>query len=142
PPSRSEGNKASVSVSRFDHAMLRRALDRAAKGLWTTTPNPRVGCVVTRGDDVIGEGWHEQAGGPHAEARALRDIDAKGATVYVTLEPCNHVGRTAPCVDLLIQKGVKRVIAAMRDPNPQATGGAERLRAAGIAFEAGLLQDE
>lgn len=131
-----------MSFSRFDHAMMRRALDRAAKGLWTTTPNPRVGCVVTRGDDVIGEGWHERAGGPHAEVRALQDIDAKGATVYVTLEPCNHVGRTAACVELLIQKGVKRVVAAMRDPNPQATGGAERLRAAGIGLEVGLLEDQ
>ena len=131
-----------MGFSRFDHAMMRRALDRAAKGLYTTTPNPRVGCVVTRGDDVIGEGWHERAGGPHAEVRALENIDADGATVYTTLEPCNHQGRTPPCVDLLLKKRVKRVVAAMRDPNPQATGGAERLRAAGIAFEQGLLEDE
>src|SRR5436190_20621636 len=122
--------------------MMRRALDRAAKGLYTTTPNPRVGCVVTRGDDVIGEGWHEKAGGPHAEARALENIDAEGATVYVTLEPCNHTGRTPPCVELLLKNKVKRVVAAMRDPNPQASGGGERLRAAGIAFEHGLLEDE
>ena len=131
-----------MGFSRFDHAMMRRALDRAAKGLYTTTPNPRVGCVVTRGDDVIGEGWHERAGGPHAEVRALEGIDAGGATVYVTLEPCSHTGRTPPCVELLLGKKVKRVVAAMRDPNPQAAGGAERLRAAGIAFEHGLLEDE
>jgi diaminohydroxyphosphoribosylaminopyrimidine deaminase/5-amino-6-(5-phosphoribosylamino)uracil reductase len=131
-----------VSFSRFDHAMMRRALDRAAKGLWTTTPNPRVGCIVTRGDDVIGEGWHEKAGGPHAEVRALENIDAAGATVYVTLEPCSHQGRTPPCVDLLAQKKVKRVVAAMLDPNPAAKGGGGRLRAAGIAFEHGLLEKE
>jgi diaminohydroxyphosphoribosylaminopyrimidine deaminase/5-amino-6-(5-phosphoribosylamino)uracil reductase len=131
-----------VSFSRFDHAMMRRALDRAARGLWTTTPNPRVGCVVTRGDEVIGEGWHEKAGGPHAEVRALDSVNAEGATVYVTLEPCSHTGRTPPCADLLIRKGVKRVVAAMRDPDPQAQGGGERLRAAGVAFEHGLLEAE
>jgi diaminohydroxyphosphoribosylaminopyrimidine deaminase/5-amino-6-(5-phosphoribosylamino)uracil reductase len=131
-----------VSFSRFDHAMMRRALDRAAKGLWTTTPNPRVGCVVTRGDAVIGEGWHEKAGGPHAEVRALEDVEAEGATVYVTLEPCSHSGRTPPCVDFLVRKKVKRVVAAMRDPNAKAAGGADRLRSAGIAFEHGLLEEE
>jgi diaminohydroxyphosphoribosylaminopyrimidine deaminase/5-amino-6-(5-phosphoribosylamino)uracil reductase len=131
-----------VTFSRFDHAMMRRALDRAAKGLYTTTPNPRVGCVVARGDEVIGEGWHEKAGAPHAEVRALENIDAAGATVYVTLEPCNHTGRTGPCVDLLLKKKVKRVVAAMLDPNPKASGGGERLRAAGIAFEHGLLEDD
>jgi diaminohydroxyphosphoribosylaminopyrimidine deaminase/5-amino-6-(5-phosphoribosylamino)uracil reductase len=121
---------------------MRRALDRAAKGLWTTTPNPRVGCVVTRGEEVIGEGWHEKAGGPHAEARALENVNAEGATVYVTLEPCSHTGRTPPCTDLLIGKKVARVVAAMRDPNPQAGGGGDRLRAAGVAFEHGLLEDD
>ena len=131
-----------MTFSRLDHAMMRRALDRAAKGLWTTTPNPRVGCVVTRGEEVIGEGWHERAGGAHAEARALANVNAEGATVYVTLEPCNHAGRTPPCTDLLVQRKVARVVAAMRDPNPQAQGGAERLRAAGIAFESGLLEEE
>ena len=131
-----------MTFSRFDHAMMRRALDRAAKGLWTTTPNPRVGCVVTRGDEVIGEGWHERAGGPHAEARALENVNAEGATVYVTLEPCSHTARTPPCVDLLVKKKVKRVVAAMRDPNPGAGGGGEKLRAAGIAFEHGLLESE
>ena len=128
--------------SAFDDAMMRRALELAAKGLYTTTPNPRVGCVVTRGEQVIGEGWHEKAGGPHAEARALDNVDAAGATVYVNLEPCAHQGRTPPCVDLLIKKKVKRVVAAMPDPNPQAAGGADRLRAAGVDFQAGLHEDE
>ena len=122
--------------------MMRRALERAAKGLWTTTPNPRVGCVVTRGDEVIGEGWHEKAGGPHAEVRALESVNAEGATVYVTLEPCSHTGRTPPCTELLIGKKVARVVAALRDPNPQAGGGGDRLRAAGITFEHGLLESE
>jgi diaminohydroxyphosphoribosylaminopyrimidine deaminase / 5-amino-6-(5-phosphoribosylamino)uracil reductase len=131
-----------MTFSAFDHAMMRRALELAAKGLYTTTPNPRVGCVVTRGTEIIGEGWHEKAGGPHAEVRALQNIDAQGATVYVNLEPCNHHGRTAPCVDLLLHKKVKRVVGAMRDPNPQASGGGERLGAAGISFEYGLLEEE
>ncbi|HUQ74045.1 MAG TPA: bifunctional diaminohydroxyphosphoribosylaminopyrimidine deaminase/5-amino-6-(5-phosphoribosylamino)uracil reductase RibD [Burkholderiales bacterium] len=122
--------------------MMRRALELAARGLYTTTPNPRVGCVVTRGEEIVGEGWHEKAGNPHAEVRALENTAAEGATAYVTLEPCNHHGRTPPCVDLLIGKKVRRVVAALRDPNPQAAGGAERLAAAGIAFEHGLLEDE
>ena len=121
---------------------MRRALELAAKGLYTTMPNPRVGCVVTRGDSVIGEGWHERAGEPHAEALALHGIDARGATVYVNLEPCNHHGRTPPCVDALIGAKVARVVAAMRDPNPQAARGGERLVAAGIRFEHGLLEAE
>jgi diaminohydroxyphosphoribosylaminopyrimidine deaminase/5-amino-6-(5-phosphoribosylamino)uracil reductase len=121
---------------------MRRALALAEKGLYTTTPNPRVGCVVVRGGQVVGEGWHEKAGGPHAEVVALNNIDAEGATVYLNLEPCNHQGRTPPCTDLLIARKVARVVAAMRDPNPEARGGEERLRAAGIAFEHGLLEEE
>ena len=117
-------------MNTFDEAMMRRALSLAERGLYTTTPNPRVGCVVTRGEQVIGEGWHERAGGPHAEAVALENVSAEGATVYLNLEPCNHHGRTPPCVDLLIRKKVARVVAAMREPNPQARGGAERLQAA------------
>ena len=131
-----------TQFSAFDHAMMRRALDLAAKGLYSTTPNPRVGCVVARDEHVVGEAWHERAGGPHAEAAALAGIDARGATVYVNLEPCNHQGRTPPCVAALIQAKVRRVVAAMRDPNPPAAGGGEALRAAGIAFEHGLLEDE
>jgi diaminohydroxyphosphoribosylaminopyrimidine deaminase/5-amino-6-(5-phosphoribosylamino)uracil reductase len=130
------------SFSAFDQAMMRRALSLAERGLFTTTPNPRVGCVVTRGEKVLGEGWHERPGGPHAEVRALENIDAEGATLYVNLEPCSHHGRTPPCVDLLVRAKVARVVAAMRDPNPEAAGGAERLAAAGIRFEHGLLEDE
>jgi diaminohydroxyphosphoribosylaminopyrimidine deaminase/5-amino-6-(5-phosphoribosylamino)uracil reductase len=128
----------------FDHAMMRRALDLAARGLYTTTPNPRVGCVVTSGDEILGEGWHEKAGGPHAERVALEKAGARaaGATVYVTLEPCNHQGRTPPCVELLVTRKIGRVVAAMRDPNPQAAHGGEALAAAGIRFEHGLMKDE
>jgi diaminohydroxyphosphoribosylaminopyrimidine deaminase/5-amino-6-(5-phosphoribosylamino)uracil reductase len=127
----------------FDHAMMRRALDLAAKGLYTTTPNPRVGCIVTLDEKIVGEGWHERAGGPHAEVVALEKAGARaaGATVYVTLEPCNHQGRTPPCVELLVKRRIGRVVAAMRDPNPQAAHGGEALAAAGIRFEHGLMQD-
>jgi diaminohydroxyphosphoribosylaminopyrimidine deaminase/5-amino-6-(5-phosphoribosylamino)uracil reductase len=131
-----------TAFSAFDEAMMRRALSLAERGLYTTTPNPRVGCVVTRGEQVIGEGWHEKAGGPHAEVAALQGVSAEGATVYLNLEPCAHRGRTPPCADLLIAKKVARVVAGLRDPNPEARGGGERLRAAGIAFEHGLLEDE
>src|SRR5919108_937489 len=122
--------------------MMRRALELAAKGMYTTTPNPRVGCVVTRGETIVGEGWHERAGAPHAEIMALRGVDAAGATLYVTLEPCNHHGRTPPCVPALVQAKVARVVAAMRDPNRDAGGGGEALAAADIRFEHGLLEDE
>jgi len=121
---------------------MRRALALAERGLFTTTPNPRVGCVVARDGKIIGEGWHEKAGGPHAEVRALQGIDASGATVYVNLEPCNHHGRTPPCVDALLKAKVARVVSAMRDPSPDASGGGERLAAAGIRFEHGLLEEE
>jgi diaminohydroxyphosphoribosylaminopyrimidine deaminase / 5-amino-6-(5-phosphoribosylamino)uracil reductase len=130
--------------SAFDHAMMRRALALAERGLYTATPNPRVGCVIARDQAIVGEGWHEKAGAPHAEALALAAASdaARGATAYVTLEPCNHHGRTPPCADALVAAGVARVVAAMRDPNPQAARGAERLAAAGVRFEHGLLQDE
>jgi diaminohydroxyphosphoribosylaminopyrimidine deaminase / 5-amino-6-(5-phosphoribosylamino)uracil reductase len=130
--------------SAFDQAMMRRALALAENGLFTTTPNPRVGCVITRNDAVIAEGWHERAGEPHAEAAALAKAGsrAQGATVYVNLEPCNHYGRTPPCAGALINAKVARVVAALRDPNPQAARGGEALAAAGIGFEHGLLEDE
>ena len=131
-----------MNFTELDRAMMRRALSLAERGLFTTTPNPRVGCVVARDGRILGEGWHEAAGKPHAEALALEGIDAAGATVYVTLEPCSHQGRTPPCVDLLLRAKVGRVVAAMRDPNPEAAGGGERLAAAGIRFEHGLLQEE
>jgi len=133
-----------TSFSAFDHAMMRRALALAEGGLYTTTPNPRVGCVVTKEERILGEGWHERAGGPHAEVVALEKAQtlAADATVYVNLEPCNHHGRTPPCVNKLIQCKVKRVVAAIRDPNPEAAHGGEALAAAGIRFEHGLMEDE
>src|SRR5262245_12117014 len=122
--------------------MMRRALALAEKGLFTTTPNPRVGCVITHGDRVVAEGWHESAGDLHAEAVALSRAReaARGSTVYVNLEPCNHYGRTPPCAAALIEAKVARVVAAQRDPNPQAAHGGDALAAAGIAFEHGLLE--
>ncbi|MFE3993331.1 bifunctional diaminohydroxyphosphoribosylaminopyrimidine deaminase/5-amino-6-(5-phosphoribosylamino)uracil reductase RibD [Streptomyces goshikiensis] len=124
---------------------MRRAIELAARGLGSTSPNPVVGCVITdaRGA-VVGEGWHQRAGGPHAEVHALRAAGtaARGGTAYVTLEPCNHTGRTGPCAQALIEAGVTRVVYAVSDPNPQASGGGATLRAAGIATEAGLLEQE
>lgn len=127
-----------------EHAM-RRALELAARGLDTTDPNPRVGCVILQSGEVVGEGWHERAGGPHAEVLALAAAGerAAGATVYVTLEPCNHYGRTPPCVEALVAARVGRVIYAAGDPNRRVSGGgAERLRAAGIEVASGLLAHE
>ncbi len=130
--------------SALDQAMMRRALGLAEKGMFTATPNPRVGCVLVKGDKVVGQGWHEKTGGPHAEARALLQASAaaKGATAYVTLEPCNHHGKTPPCAEALIQAKVVRVVAAMRDPNPASKKGGDALAAAGIDFEHGLLEEE
>jgi diaminohydroxyphosphoribosylaminopyrimidine deaminase / 5-amino-6-(5-phosphoribosylamino)uracil reductase len=130
--------------SAFDQAMMRRALALAQNGLFTTTPNPRVGCVITVNESVVAEGWHERAGEPHAEAVALARAAsrAEGGTAYVNLEPCNHYGRTPPCAGALINARVARVVAALRDPNPQAARGGEALAAAGIRFEHGLLEDE
>jgi diaminohydroxyphosphoribosylaminopyrimidine deaminase/5-amino-6-(5-phosphoribosylamino)uracil reductase len=114
-----------TAFSDADRAHMARALALAANGLYTTTPNPRVGCVIVSGGEVIGEGWHERAGEAHAEINALEDVtargkDARGATLYSTLEPCNHVGRTRPCAEAVIAAGVTRVVAAMADPNPEA----------------------
>ena len=137
-----------MNFSAADHAFMARALQLARRGLYSTTPNPRVGCVVVRDGWVIGEGWHEQAGLPHAEAGALAATvgagdTAKGATVYVTLEPCSHFGRTPPCADALIEAGVARVVAAMPDPNPLVAGqGLARMAAAGIEVASGLLEAE
>lgn len=124
--------------------MMRRALALAENGLYTTTPNPRVGCVIAKGDAVVAEGWHERAGEPHAEAVALARAGsaAEGATVYVNLEPCSHYGRTPPCAGALINAKVARVVAALRDPNPQAARGGDALGAARIRFEHGLLEQE
>ncbi|MGC1548805.1 MAG: bifunctional diaminohydroxyphosphoribosylaminopyrimidine deaminase/5-amino-6-(5-phosphoribosylamino)uracil reductase RibD [Rhodanobacter sp.] len=120
------------------------ALRLAERGLYTTQPNPRVGCVVAHGETVVGEGWHQRAGEPHAEVFALRAAgdQARGATAYVTLEPCAHHGRTPPCADALIAAGVARVVIAVEDPFPQVDGrGIGKLRAAGITVESGLMRD-
>lgn len=128
-----------------DHDFMARALELAALGLQTTTPNPRVGAVIVREGRVVGEGWHRRAGEPHAELLALAQAggQARGATVYLTLEPCSHFGRTPPCVEALLEARVGRVVAAMEDPNPRVNGrGLERLRAAGIDVRCGLLEQE
>lgn len=124
---------------------MARALKLARRGLFTTDPNPRVGCVLVRAGEIVGEGWHQWAGGAHAEVNALHQAGARarGATCYVTLEPCCHRGRTPPCTSALIKAGVVRVVAAMRDPNPKVAGqGLAQLRAAGLQVEYGLLQEE
>ena len=130
--------------SDFDRAMMARALVLAEKGLFTATPNPRVGCVLTRGQAVVGEGWHEKAGGPHAEVVGIEAAGekAQGATLYVTLEPCSHQGRTPPCTDLILKSGIKRVVAAVLDPNPKAAHGGEILSGRKVQFESGLMEDE
>ncbi|TWI02927.1 diaminohydroxyphosphoribosylaminopyrimidine deaminase [Luteimonas cucumeris] len=123
--------------------MMARALSLAERGAYTTRPNPMVGCVIARGDEVVGEGWHQRKGGPHAEVFALQAAgeQARGATAYVTLEPCAHTGNTGPCADALIAAGVSRVVAAMRDPFPQVDGaGFDRLHAAGVTVEHDLMQ--
>ncbi len=124
---------------------MAQALRLARRGLYTTHPNPRVGCVLVRDGAVVGEGWHQRAGEPHAEVLALRQAGdkARGATAYVTLEPCAHHGRTPPCCDALIAAGVARVVSAVEDPNPQVDGGGHRrLEAAGIAVAIGCLEAE
>jgi diaminohydroxyphosphoribosylaminopyrimidine deaminase / 5-amino-6-(5-phosphoribosylamino)uracil reductase len=133
------------ALSSQDRSYLQRALDLAARALYTTDPNPRVGCVIAKEERVVGEGWHERAGQPHAEVMALRNAgsEAHGATAYVTLEPCSHTGRTPPCADALIAAGVARVVCCTRDPNPKvAGGGIDRLLAAGIAVQVGAFCDE
>ena len=128
-----------------DARHMARALELARLGVYSTHPNPRVGCVIVRDGETVGEGWHVQAGGPHAEVHALRQAGdrARGATAYVTLEPCSHHGRTPPCAEALVEAGVARVVVAMQDPNPQVAGqGLERLRQAGIAVTCPLLATE
>tara|TARA_R110000796_G_scaffold251431_3_gene382799 strand:- start:6017 stop:7150 length:1134 start_codon:yes stop_codon:yes gene_type:complete len=129
----------------LDSRMMARALQLAYKGLYTTEPNPRVGCVLVLEGEVVGEGWHVRAGEGHAEVNALAQAGsrARGATAYVTLEPCSHIGKTPPCAEALIEAGVARVVAAMQDPNPLVSGqGLARLREAGIEVECGLLEVE
>jgi diaminohydroxyphosphoribosylaminopyrimidine deaminase/5-amino-6-(5-phosphoribosylamino)uracil reductase len=127
-----------------DNDYMTRALALAARGLCTTTPNPRVGCVIVRDGEVVGEGWHARAGGPHAEVVALQAAGerARGATAYVTLEPCHHHGRTPPCDEALLAAGLHRVVVAMQDPDPRTAGqGLARLRAAGILTDGGVGED-
>jgi diaminohydroxyphosphoribosylaminopyrimidine deaminase/5-amino-6-(5-phosphoribosylamino)uracil reductase len=129
----------------LDAHYMARALELARKGLYSTHPNPRVGCVVVRDGQVVGEGWHVRAGEPHAEVHALRQAGelARGATAYVTLEPCSHHGRTPPCAEALVNAGVARVVAAMQDPNPQVAGrGLLRLMQAGIMVQSGVMETE
>ena len=132
-------------IAAADHEFMGQALELAGRGLYTTTPNPRVGCVIARDGVLVGSGWHEKAGLAHAEVLALKEAGdrARGATLYVNLEPCSHHGRTPPCVDAIVAAGIKCVIAAMQDPNPKVAGsGFARLRAAGIGIEHGLKEDE
>jgi len=130
-------------LSAQDSLWMAQALRLAEQGLFSTSPNPRVGCVLVKNDKLIGSGWHQQAGKAHAEPIALSDAGnaAQNATAYITLEPCNHHGRTPPCTEALIAAGVARVVIAMQDPNPLvASAGITRLRAAGIAVECGLME--
>ncbi|WP_286234725.1 bifunctional diaminohydroxyphosphoribosylaminopyrimidine deaminase/5-amino-6-(5-phosphoribosylamino)uracil reductase RibD [Thalassotalea sediminis] len=133
------------TFSQADYRYMTRAIVLAKKGVYTTSPNPRVGCVIVKDDEVVGEGWHQQAGHAHAEVNALAQAGemAKGATAYVTLEPCSHFGRTPPCAQGLIKAGVTKVIAAMVDPNPQVSGnGLAMLAQAGIETLQGLLETD
>ena len=126
-----------------DSSYMSRAIQLAQKGVYTTQPNPRVGCVLVKDGEIVGEGWHEKAGEPHAEINALSQAGSKaqGATAYVTLEPCSHHGKTPPCADALIEAKVSRVVAAMVDPNPQVAGsGLKRLQDAGIVVASGVLE--
>ena len=124
---------------------MARALSLAQRGLYTTDPNPRVGCVLVNGDRIVGEGWHQRAGEGHAEVLALAAAgsQARNATAYITLEPCCHHGRTPPCTQALLAAGIRRVVSAMQDPNPQVAGqGLAELRAAGVQTECGILEQE
>ena len=127
-----------------DYQYLTHALRLARAGLYTTAPNPRVGCVLVKGDKIIGAGWHQRAGGAHAEVDALRQAGdkARGATCYVSLEPCAHQGRTGACSAALLNAGVKRVVYAASDPNPAARGGGVMLAAAGVEVRGGLLREQ
>jgi len=132
-----------MTFSIADHEYMSRAIQLAYRGLYTTDPNPRVGCVLVKNGEVIGEGWHERAGEAHAEINALLQAGeyAQGATAYVTLEPCCHQGKTPPCSDALIAAQLERVVIAMQDPNPKVAGnGIQQLREAGMQVEAGLLE--
>ncbi|HEU4631831.1 MAG TPA: bifunctional diaminohydroxyphosphoribosylaminopyrimidine deaminase/5-amino-6-(5-phosphoribosylamino)uracil reductase RibD [Gemmatimonadaceae bacterium] len=136
----SAGGATDDAAARRDRAYMRRALALARRGWGRTAPNPMVGAVVVRDGRIVGEGWHAEYGGPHAEVVALAAAGelARGATLYVTLEPCAHHGKTPPCTDAILRNGIARVIVAARDPNPAAAGGLARLAAAGVRVEAGV----
>ena len=139
-----EAAEPAAYAAQAEHAAMRRAIELAARGLGSTSPNPVVGCVVLAADGrPVGEGWHQRAGGPHAEVHALAEAgdDARGGTAVVTLEPCDHTGRTGPCSKALLDAGIARVVYAVADPTA-ASGGARTLAAAGVDVERGLLQDE
>jgi diaminohydroxyphosphoribosylaminopyrimidine deaminase/5-amino-6-(5-phosphoribosylamino)uracil reductase len=134
-----------TAFTEFDQRMMRRALELAARGLNTTDPNPRVGCVLTQQTEIVGEGWHRRAGEAHAEVEALQNAGARarGATAYVTLEPCAHQGRTPPCTDALLAAGVQEVVYAVGDPDPRVNGGGSaQLQAAGLRVRSGLCAAE
>ncbi|MDX8386023.1 MAG: bifunctional diaminohydroxyphosphoribosylaminopyrimidine deaminase/5-amino-6-(5-phosphoribosylamino)uracil reductase RibD [Gallionella sp.] len=129
--------------SEHDSAWMAQAIRLAEQGLYGASPNPRVGCVLVNDEKLVGSGWHQRAGEPHAEIHALREAGekARGATAYVTLEPCSHHGKTPPCADALIESGVARIVVAVEDPNPEVAGqGVEKLRSAGIEVEVGLME--
>lgn len=133
------------SFSADDHRFMARALELAARGRYTARPNPMVGCLLVRDGQVIGEGWHRNAGAPHAEINALNAVagNSQAATAYVSLEPCSHEGRTPPCTSALIDAGVSRVVAAMQDPNPQVAGaGIAALDNAGVGVTCGLMESD
>jgi len=137
-----------AEIDKSDTAFMARAIQLAKKGQYTTHPNPRVGCVIVKDEQIIAEGYHQRAGEPHAEINALlqlqpKQLTAQGATAYVTLEPCSHTGKTPPCANALIESGVSRVVIAMQDPNPQVAGrGIQALKDAGIVVEEGLLKQQ
>ncbi|OCG39509.1 bifunctional diaminohydroxyphosphoribosylaminopyrimidine deaminase/5-amino-6-(5-phosphoribosylamino)uracil reductase RibD [Gilliamella sp. Bif1-4] len=134
-----------TAICNKDHFYMQQAIDLAKLGRFTTTPNPNVGCVIVKDDQIIGKGYHQKAGEPHAEVHALKKAgdEAIGATAYVTLEPCSHFGRTPPCADALIKAGIIRVVIAMQDPNPNVAGnGIKRLKEAGIDVTIGVLTEQ
>ena len=141
----SDVNQNQSNFSADDYRYMQRAISLAKKGHYTTSPNPRVGCVIVKKNTIVGEGYHQKAGEGHAEVNALAMAQgkARGATAYVTLEPCSHYGRTPPCSKGLIDAGVSRVVIGMQDPNPQVAGrGITMLEAAGIATESGILAEQ
>ena len=138
-------NMPDAQFNTSDHQFMARTLQLARRGIATSHPNPRVGCILVKNNEIIAEGWHEKAGLAHAEIVALKQAgkNAQGATAYVTLEPCSHYGRTPPCVDAMIEAGIAEVFIAMQDPNPLVAGqGIKKLTDAGIRVQSGLLQDE